>query len=81
VIIENDDGIVVEYSLKFAFQTSNNQAEYEACFTGIRMAKELGASTITIRSYSQLMVTKIKGDYMAKEPILQKYLAKVKESL
>jgi hypothetical protein len=26
VVIENDDEIVVEYSLKFAFQTSNNQA-------------------------------------------------------
>ena len=45
------------------------------------MAKEFGASTITIRSDSQLMVSQIKGDYMAKEPILQKYLAKVKESL
>jgi hypothetical protein len=45
------------------------------------MAKELGASTITIRSDSQLMVSQIKGDNMAKEPILQKYLAKVKESL
>jgi ribonuclease HI len=45
------------------------------------MAKELGASVITIRSDSQLMVSQIKGDYMAKEPILQKYLAKVKESL
>jgi ribonuclease HI len=81
VIIKNDDGIAVEYSLRFAFWTSNNQAEYEACLARIRMAKELGASVITIRSDSQLMVSQIKGDYMANEPILQKYLAKVKESL
>jgi hypothetical protein len=60
---------------------SNNQAENEACLVGIRMEKELGASVITIRSDSQIMVSQIKGDYMAKEPILQKYLAKVKESL
>jgi ribonuclease HI len=38
VIVENDEGIVVEYSLKFSFPASNNQAEYEACLAGIRMA-------------------------------------------
>lgn len=39
VIIENDEEIVVEYSLKFAFCTSNNQPEYEACLANIRMTK------------------------------------------
>jgi ribonuclease HI len=45
------------------------------------MAKKLGATAITIHSDSQLMVSQIWGDYSTKEPILQKYLAKVKESL
>jgi ribonuclease HI len=81
VIIENDDRIAIEYSLRFAFRTSNNQAEYEACLAGIRMVKELGASVVTIRSDSQLILSQKKGDYMAKEPILQKYLAKVNESI
>jgi ribonuclease HI len=81
IIIENDDRIVVEYSLKFAFPTSNNQAEYNACLAGIRMANELGATMVIIHSDSQLMVSQVRGEYMAKEPMLQKYLAKVKESL
>jgi hypothetical protein len=41
VILENTDGLVIEYSLKFEFPTLNNQAEYEACLAGIRKAKEL----------------------------------------
>jgi hypothetical protein len=44
ILIENDEGVTVEYSLKFEFPTSNNQAEYEACLTGIRAAKELPQS-------------------------------------
>jgi ribonuclease HI len=81
ILIENNEGVAVEYSLKFEFQTSNNQAEYEACFAGIRAAKELGTTAITLRSDSQLVVSQIKGEYQAKEPLMQKYLALVKESL
>ena len=29
VILENSEGLAVEYSLRFDFPTSNNQAEYE----------------------------------------------------
>jgi ribonuclease HI len=73
ILIENDEGVAVKSSLKFEFPASNNQAEYEACLAGIRAAKEC--------SDSQLVVSQIKGDYQAKEPLMQKYLALVKESL
>jgi ribonuclease HI len=39
MILENSEGLEIEYSLKFDFPASNNQAEYEACLAGIRMAK------------------------------------------
>jgi hypothetical protein len=41
VIIENSKGVAIEYLLKFNFLTLNNQAGYEACLAGIRVAKEL----------------------------------------
>jgi ribonuclease HI len=81
ILIKNNEGVTVEYSLKFEFPTSNNQAEYEACLAGIRTAKELGATAITLCSDSKLVVSQIKGEYQAREPLLQRYLAKVKESL
>ena len=70
ILIENDERITVEYSLKFEFPTSNNQAEYEACLAGIRAEKELGATAITLCSDSQLVVSQIKGEYQAREPLL-----------
>jgi ribonuclease HI len=52
ILIENEEGVAVKYSIKFEFPTSNNQAEYEACLAGIRVAKELGAIAITLCSDS-----------------------------
>ena len=57
VILENSDGLAIEYSLKFEFPTPNNQAEYEACLAGIRMAKELRENAVTICSDSRLVVS------------------------
>jgi ribonuclease HI len=81
ILIENDQGVVIEYSLKFEFPTLNNQAEYEACLVGIRATKESGATTVALCSDSQLVVSQIRGDYQAKEPLMQKYLALVRENL
>jgi ribonuclease HI len=81
VILENSNSMAIEYSLKFDFPTSNNQAEYEACLAGIRMAKELGLNAVTISSDSKLVVSQIKTEYQAKELIMQKYLAKVRDAL
>jgi ribonuclease HI len=63
VILENSDGLAIEYSLKFEFPTSNNLDEYEACLVAIQMAKELGANAVTICSNSRLVVSQIKGEY------------------
>jgi ribonuclease HI len=81
VILENTEGVAIEYSLRFDFPTSNNQVKYEACLVGIRMAKELGSTDVTIYSGSRLVVSQIKGEYQAKEPIMQKYLAEVRDAL
>jgi ribonuclease HI len=58
--LENIEGVAVEYSLRFKFLTSTNQAEDEVCLAGIRMAKELGATVVTICSDSRLIVSQIK---------------------
>ena len=77
--MESDSGLFLEQSLWFKFPTSNNQAEYEACLAGLMTAKELGAQHITICSDSQLMISQVNGDYLAKEAIMQKYLQRVRE--
>ncbi|CAL0314908.1 unnamed protein product [Lupinus luteus] len=79
VLLEDGQGVTIEHSLTFTFQTSNNQAEYEACIAGLQLAKEVGAQKILICSDSQLAVSQITGTYQVKDPLLGKYLIKVKE--
>ena len=43
ILLENEEGVVVEHSLTLSFPTSNNQAEYEALLAGLRLADDLGA--------------------------------------
>lgn len=46
IVLEGSEGIVIEQSLRFEFKASNNQAEYEALIVGMRLAKEMGATTL-----------------------------------
>jgi ribonuclease HI len=43
--------------------------------------QKLGVNAVTICSDSKLVVSQIKGEYQAKELIMQKYLAKVRDAL
>ena len=57
VILEGPNDMTFECSLKFNFQAINNQAEYEALMVDLRLAKEVEAKTLSIRSDSQLIIT------------------------
>ena len=41
IILTTPKEKAVEYALPFAFSTSNNEAEYEALLTGLKLAVEL----------------------------------------
>ncbi|XP_015944522.1 uncharacterized protein LOC107469657 [Arachis duranensis] len=79
IILESPSGIIYEYSIKFEFPVSNNQAEYEALLGGLVLAKEVGATRLEVCSDSQVVTSHIKGTYQARDPLLQKYLEKVKK--
>ncbi|XP_061344701.1 uncharacterized protein LOC133290607 [Gastrolobium bilobum] len=79
MIIENLDGVAIEHSLSFDFNTTNNQAEYEAMIAGLIQAKEMGAQRLKVFSDSQLVTFQISCEYQAKGPLMCKYLEKVRE--
>ncbi|RDX65666.1 rnhA, partial [Mucuna pruriens] len=74
VILEGPNGVLVEQSLHSEFKTSNNQAEYKVLLTGMRLAKELEAKTMTAKSDLKLVTGQVNGEYQAKDPQLIKYL-------
>ena len=48
IILENEEGTLIEVSLALSFPTSNNQAEYEAFLVGLRLARDLGVKEVKI---------------------------------
>ena len=43
LILTSPDGIDVEYALRFGFQASNNEAEYETVIVGLNLAHSMEA--------------------------------------
>ena len=68
---ENDD---LEYGVQLKFSITNNEAEYEALLAGLRITRALEAQKIVLKSDSQLVLGKVRGDFEAKETRMQKYL-------
>lgn len=59
--------------MRFNFQESNNEAEYEALLCGIKLCKAAGAEEILALSDSQLILSQVNGDYEARHPTMIKY--------
>ncbi|GJU05659.1 reverse transcriptase domain-containing protein [Tanacetum coccineum] len=69
------------YALRFEFETTNKEAEYEALLAGLRIAQEMEIVNLAIFVDSQLLVNQIKGIYAAKQPVIREYLQRTKETL
>ena len=46
LILTSPDGIDMEYALRFGFQASNNEAEYEAVIAGLNLAYSMEADQL-----------------------------------
>ncbi|RDY08047.1 rnhA, partial [Mucuna pruriens] len=78
VILEGPSGILVEQSLHFDFKASNNQAEYEALLADMKLALEIEAKRLIVKSDSKLVTGQVNGEYQAKDPKLAKYRERAK---
>ena len=59
------------------YQTTNNEAEYEALLKGLELVKSVGADSILVLGDSQLVIGQVNGICEAKEDRMKKYLKKV----
>ncbi|KAL0444468.1 UNVERIFIED_CONTAM: hypothetical protein Slati_2169500 [Sesamum latifolium] len=69
IVITSPQGEDLEFTIKFGFKASNNEAKYETLVIGMRMAHEAGARHLLAYSDSQLIVKQIEGAFEAKEEI------------
>ena len=76
LILTSPDGIDVEYALRFRFQASNNEAEYEVVIARLNLAHSMEADQLEVCGDSQLVVKQIEDSYEAKGEKLILYLKK-----
>ena len=54
IILEGPNKVTLEKALKLNFRASNNQAEYEALVTGLKLAREIEAKRLRCYTDSHL---------------------------
>ncbi|GJS06255.1 reverse transcriptase domain-containing protein [Tanacetum coccineum] len=78
LILTNPEGMEFTYALRFRFDATNNEAEYEALIAGLKIAEQLGVKNLQVNVDSRLVANQVNGTYVAKENDMVRYLEKVK---
>ncbi|GJU26262.1 reverse transcriptase domain-containing protein [Tanacetum coccineum] len=81
LMLVNPEGKEYTYTLRFEFETTNNEAEYEALLAGLRIVKEMKIQELIIFVVSQLVANQVNGLFEARQPVIKQYLEKEKELL
>ena len=74
LILTSPEGKDIEYALRFGFQASKNEAEYEVVIAGLNLAHSLEVDQLEVYSDSQLVVRQIKDTYEVKSGRMILYL-------
>ena len=77
LILTSPEGIDIEYALRFGFQVSKNEAEYEVVIAGLNLAHTLEVDQLDVCNDSQLVVRQIEDTYEAKSGRMILHLQKV----
>ncbi|GJV77166.1 reverse transcriptase domain-containing protein [Tanacetum coccineum] len=78
LILTDPEDAEFTYALRFRFDATNNEAEYEALIACLRTAEQMGVKNIQVSVDSRLVANQVNGSYIAKEPVMILYLEKVK---
>jgi ribonuclease HI len=83
VVVTSLTGIVIRYVARLIFandeHSTNNTTEYEALLMALRKMKALGQQTSIIKTDSKIIQEHIEKESEARNPVLMKYLEKVRE--
>ena len=73
VVLTSPTGDTVQYVIQILYTDSNNAAEYEALLHGLRMAVSMGIQRLEVQGDSNLAISKINGEFDAKDPKMAAY--------
>ncbi|GJY06353.1 reverse transcriptase domain-containing protein [Tanacetum coccineum] len=78
LILTNPEGVEFTYAMRFRFEATNNEAEYEALIADLRIAKQMGVKNLQANVDSRLVANQVNGSYVAKESGMVQYLEIIK---
>ncbi|GKD11599.1 reverse transcriptase domain-containing protein [Tanacetum coccineum] len=61
LILTNPEGMEFTYALRFRFDATNNEAEYEALIAGLRIAEQMGVKNLQANVDSRLVAKQVNG--------------------
>ncbi|XP_071688244.1 uncharacterized protein [Rutidosis leptorrhynchoides] len=68
------------YALRFNFEVTNNEAEYEALLAGLNITHKMNVTKLRAFTDSQLVANQFSDAFDAHGPSMQKYLKLLQES-
>ncbi|GJZ45315.1 putative reverse transcriptase domain, ribonuclease H-like domain protein [Tanacetum coccineum] len=71
LMVVSPEGKEYTYALRFEFETTNNEAKYEALLAGLRIAKLMEIRELIIFVDSQLVANQVKGLFEARQPTIK----------
>lgn len=78
VILTSPTGDVLKYVVRLDFRATNNMAEYEGLFAGLRAAAGMGIRRLLVLGDSQLVVNQISKEYQCTDPQMEAYVREVR---
>ncbi|XP_071739880.1 uncharacterized protein [Rutidosis leptorrhynchoides] len=79
LVLASPSGEEHMYALRFNFDVTNNEAEYEALLAGLNIAHKMDITKLRAFTDSQLVVNLFNGSFEAHDSSMQKYLHLLKE--
>ncbi|XP_071712297.1 uncharacterized protein [Rutidosis leptorrhynchoides] len=79
IVLKRPEGEEYTFALHFSFPVTNNEAEYEALLSGMRVAKYMEVKELSVYVDSQLVANQFNGIFEAHDESMQKYLKLVQE--
>ncbi|XP_071739243.1 uncharacterized protein [Rutidosis leptorrhynchoides] len=79
IVLKSPEGVEYTFALRFSFPVTNNEAEYEALLSGMRVEKYLDVKELSIYVDSQLVTNQFNEIFEAHDESMQKYLKLVQE--
>ncbi|XP_047339792.1 uncharacterized protein LOC124943299 [Impatiens glandulifera] len=73
ILLIDPQGTYNPISIKLEYSVTNNEAEYEACLSGLKIAYERGATKLDVVGNSNLVISQVNGTWQVRGENLKPY--------